>query len=107
VEHPGRAQAVLPQRREDMLPVEMAEDYRSLFFFDPEYGEYTDLVKAADKIAALIKCIEEEKSGNNEFRRAGAEHLELLNKSVLPEVRFFMDKFLPGYRLSLDELHLG
>ncbi|OGU00976.1 MAG: 5'-deoxynucleotidase [Geobacteraceae bacterium GWC2_48_7] len=90
-----------------MLPVEMAEDYRSLFFFDQEYGEYTELVKAADKIAALIKCIEEEKSGNNEFRRAGAEHLEYLNNSALPEVHFFMDKFIPGYRLSLDELHLG
>jgi 5'-deoxynucleotidase len=90
-----------------MLPVELAEEYRALFFFDQEDGDYTDLVKAADKIAALIKCIEEEKSGNNEFKRAGAEHLELLKNSTLPEVRFFMDKFLHGYRLSLDELHLG
>lgn len=89
-----------------MLPPELAEQYEPLFFFDDE-PEYVALVKAADKIAALAKCIEEEKSGNLEFRRAGAEHLENLRNSPLPEVRFFMEKFLPGYRLSLDELKLG
>lgn len=91
----------------DMLPPELAEQYEPLFFFDELGGEYAALVKAADKIAALTKCIEEEKSGNLEFRRAGAEHFELLSASPLSEVRYFMEKFLPGYRLSLDELKLG
>jgi 5'-deoxynucleotidase len=90
-----------------MLPTELAQEYESLFFFDEDGGECAVLVKAADKIAALVKCIEEEKSGNNEFRRAGAEHLEHLSNSPLPEVRYFLEKFLPGYRLSLDELNLG
>jgi 5'-deoxynucleotidase len=89
-----------------MLPPELAKEYEPLFFFDHE-EEYVKLVKAADKIAALVKCIEEEKSGNNEFRRAGAEHLEQLSASPLAEVRYFLEKFLPGYRLSLDELKLG
>jgi 5'-deoxynucleotidase len=89
-----------------MLPPEMAKEYEPLFFFEGD-KEYHALVKAADKIAALAKCIEEEKSGNLEFRRAGAEHLEVLSKSPLPEVRYFLEKFLPGYRLSLDELRLG
>jgi 5'-deoxynucleotidase len=89
-----------------MLPPEMAKEYEPLFFFEGD-EEYHALVKAADKIAALAKCIEEEKSGNLEFRRAGAEHLELLANSPLPEVRYFLEKFLPGYRLSLDELRLG
>jgi 5'-deoxynucleotidase len=89
-----------------MLPPEMAKEYEPLFFFEDQQ-EYVALVKAADKIAALAKCIEEEKSGNLEFRRARAEHEENLNTSLLPEVRFFMEKFLPGYRLSLDELKLG
>jgi len=89
-----------------MLPPEMAKEYEPLFFFDDE-EEYVALVKAADKIAALAKCIEEEKSGNLEFRRARAEHEENLNASPLPEVRYFMERFLPGYRLSLDELNLG
>ena len=90
----------------DMLPPEMAQEYEALFFFEEQH-EYVALVKAADKIAALAKCIEEEKSGNLEFRRARAEHEENLTASPLPEVRYFMEKFLPGYRLSLDELKLG
>jgi 5'-deoxynucleotidase len=89
-----------------MLPPELAAEYEPLFFFEAEQ-EYVQLIKAADKIAALVKCIEEEKSGNLEFRRAGAEHQALLAESTLPEVRYFMEKFLPGFRLSLDELHLG
>jgi 5'-deoxynucleotidase len=89
-----------------MLPPELAQGYEPLFFFDNE-SEYAALVKAADKIAALAKCIEEEKSGNLEFRRAGQEHQESLAANALPEVCYFMDKFLPGYRLSLDELKLG
>jgi 5'-deoxynucleotidase len=89
-----------------MLPPEMAQEYEPLFFFDDQQ-EYVTLVKAADKIAALAKCIEEEKSGNLEFRRARAEHEENLHASSLPEVCYFMEKFLPGYRLSLDELKLG
>jgi 5'-deoxynucleotidase len=90
----------------DMLPPELAKEYEPLFFFD-EQKEYAVLVKAADKIAALAKCIEEGKSGNLEFRRAEAEHFEHLSASPLPEVRYFLEKFLPGYRLSLDELKLG
>lgn len=90
-----------------MLPAELSQVYEPLFFFEEQDQEYQPVIKAADKIAALIKCIEEEKSGNLEFRRAGAEHLENLRKSPLPEVIFFLDHFLPGYHLSLDELHLG
>lgn len=89
-----------------MLPQELAEEYEPLFFFDDE-PEYVALVKAADKIAALVKCIEEGKTGNQEFRRAESEHLEHLSASPLPEVRYFLERFLPGYRLSLDELKLG
>ena len=89
-----------------MLPPELAKEYEPLFFFDDQ-EEYVQLVKAADKIAALAKCIEEGKSGNHEFRRAEAEHFEQLSAGVLPEVTYFLEKLLPGYRLSLDELKLG
>lgn len=89
-----------------MLPPELAGQYEPLFFFE-EDADAAALVKAADKISALVKCIEEEKSGNLEFRRARLEHEENLAASPLPEVRYFMEKFLPGYRLSLDELNLG
>lgn len=89
-----------------MLPPELAKEYEPLFFFDDQ-EEYVCLVKAADKIAALTKCIEEGKSGNHEFRRAEAEHFEQLSSSALPEVIYFLERLLPGYRLSLDELKLG
>lgn len=89
-----------------MLPPELAEQYEQLFFFDDKQ-EYIRLVKAADKIAALTKCIEEGKSGNNEFRRAETEHFAQLSASDMPEVIYFIEKLLPGYRLSLDELKLG
>jgi 5'-deoxynucleotidase len=89
-----------------MLPPELAQEYQPLFFFDDQ-EEYVLLVKAADKIAALAKCIEECKSGNHEFGRAEAEHFEQLSASEQPEVRYFLEKLLPGYRLSLDELKLG
>jgi 5'-deoxynucleotidase len=89
-----------------MLPPELAREYEPLFFFDDQ-EEYVLLVKAADRIAALTKCIEEGKSGNHEFRRAEAEHYEQLSSSAQPEVIYFLEKLLPGYRLSLDELKLG
>jgi len=89
-----------------MLPPELAREYEPLFFFENQ-EEYVKLVKAADKIAALTKCIEEGKSGNHEFRRAETEHFEQLSASALPEVIYFLEKLLPGYRLSLDELKLG
>jgi 5'-deoxynucleotidase len=90
-----------------MLPPELASVYEPLFFFEEQDQQYKPVIKAADRIAALIKCLEEEKSGNLEFKRAGAEHLEGLRKSELQEVIYFLDHFLPGYSLSLDELHLG
>lgn len=90
-----------------MLPPELSQVYEPLFFFEEQDEQYKPIVKAADKIAALIKCLEEEKSGNLEFKRAGDEQLESLRRSALPEVGYFLEHFLPGYRLSLDELHLG
>lgn len=89
-----------------MLPPELARQYQPLFFFEDQ-PDYVALVKAADKIAALTKCMEEEKSGNREFQRARIEHEEFLANSPLPEVAYFMQHFLPGYGLSLDELSLG
>ena len=89
-----------------MLPPELAREYEPLFFFEDQ-EDYVHLVKAADKIAALTKCIEEGKSGNHEFRRAESEHFEQLSASTLSEVIYFLEKLLPGYRLSLDELNLG
>ena len=68
---------------------------------DPEVEE---LVKAADKLSAHIKCIEELKAGNNEFRQAAAQTAAAMDAMRLPELDYFREHFLPSYSLTLDEL---
>lgn len=63
-----------------------------------------DLVKAADKLSAYIKCIEERKTGNDEFLSAEKQTRAILEKSELPELRYFLDHFIPAFELTLDEL---
>ena len=63
-----------------------------------------DLVKAADKLSAYIKCIEERKAGNDEFLSAEKQTRSVLEASDLPEVRYFLDNFIPAFELTLDEL---
>ncbi len=87
-----------------MLPEEMADEYYSLFFKNPDDMNCWKLVKAADRISAYIKCIEELKVGNNEFRKAMETILETIMEIDLPEVRYFMEKFIPSFNLSLDEI---
>lgn len=92
----------------NMLPDDMREAYREIFFPETSGMEYElKLVKAADKLSALIKCVEEEKMGNVEFTSAG----KTLEKSVkdmgLKEAEIFMEEFLPAYHLTLDELNAG
>ena len=77
-------------------------------FTDLMYGSAAerchDLVKAADKLSAYIKCIEERKAGNNEFLSAEKQTRAILDESPLPEVRYFIDNFIPSFELTLDEL---
>ena len=63
-----------------------------------------DIVKAADKLSAYIKCIEERKAGNNEFKKAKEQTYAALCQNQIPALRYFMDRFLDGFELTLDEL---
>ena len=63
-----------------------------------------DIVKAADKLSAHIKCIEERKAGNNEFLSAEAQTRAALEASPLPEVAYFLEHFIPAFERDLDEL---
>ena len=63
-----------------------------------------DLVKAADKLSAYIKCIEERKAGNNDFLSAEKQTREMLDSCELPEVKSFIENFIPAFELTLDEL---
>lgn len=86
-----------------MLPDELRGVYEPLL--SEEYGgDLQAIVKAADKLSAYIKCVEELKAGNSEFRQAAEQTREALEGSPLPEVAYFMERFLPAFELTLDEL---
>ena len=87
-----------------MLPEDLRCDFAPFFFKSEEDEELWKLVKAADKICAYIKCIDEKKAGNTEFDRAAESALEAVNALGLPEAEEFMREFLGGYKLTLDEI---
>ena len=85
------------------LPEGLKSDYRSIIIPDAD-AESLALIKAADKISALIKCTEEVGCGNPEFRTAYSTTKSAVDSLGLPEVRFFCDSFLPAYGRTLDEM---
>ena len=86
-----------------MLPEDMKESF-SPYFFKTQEDEYLwKIVKAADKISALFKCIEEEKSGNHEFSSALCSTKNAIEKMNLPEADAFLEEFMEAYKLNLDE----
>jgi 5'-deoxynucleotidase len=87
----------------DKLPDDLKPTYTPLFFQDEKDMELLKIVKAADKLSALIKCIEENKAGNHEFKKAELATRKMLKKFALPEVNIFMEEFLASYALTLDE----
>ena len=84
------------------LPDDLQDDYQGLLL--PENGEEHQLMKAADRLAALIKCMEELKQGNREFETARQSVETSLREMHLPAVDCFMEEFLPAYEKTLDEL---
>ncbi|MEA5144289.1 MAG: 5'-deoxynucleotidase [Oscillibacter sp.] len=85
-----------------LLPQELRGDYAPLL--REEDGEIRTLVKAADKLSAYIKCQEELKAGNLEFRRAAQQTKAALDEFRLPELTYFMEHFLDSFTLTLDEM---
>ena len=92
----------------EKLPQDLQPAYMDIYKTDntPDDKYMRRLVKAADKLSAYIKCIEEENSGNKEFSTAKKSIEENLNKlkAELPEVKDFIEEFLPAYGKTLDEL---
>jgi len=91
----------------ELLPEQMRDTYRELLC--PEYSDeegrlIKTLVKAADRIAAYIKCMREENSSNKEFSSAKNTILESIERYTLPEIKYFMDNFIPAFGFTLDEL---
>ena len=96
--HPGHAAASLQPAYRDILTM-------------PEEGPEADILKAADRLSALLKCVEEEKNGNREFQKARvAIHRRLQDMcgpdgSRMPEVAYFLRHFADSFEKTLDELN--
>ena len=85
------------------LPTELRPAYEELLIGQTQEALH-DLVKAADKLSAYVKCIEERKAGNNEFLSAEKQSRRALEESGLPEVAYFLEHFIPAFEKDLDEL---
>lgn len=85
------------------LPEDLREEFSGLLDENSD-KELMPLVKAADKISALIKCIEERKAGNTEFREAEAAARKRIREADIPEANIFTEEFLPAYEQTLDSL---
>ena len=97
-----KVEAVASDKLLSMLPDELRADYEPIIKIEDETTK--KLVKAADKLSAYIKCIEERKAGNNEFLSAEAQTRAALDASPLPEVQYFLQHFIPAFERDLDEL---
>ncbi|MCE5343999.1 MAG: 5'-deoxynucleotidase [Eubacteriales bacterium] len=98
-----RIEAMASEQLLTMLPADLRAAYAPYLLPD-EQAYAWKLVKAADRICAYIKCIEENNLGNREFDQARTSVLESIRQSDLPEVAEFMKEFVPSFELSLDEL---
>lgn len=86
------------------LPKEMKAAYKDVLH---EIGEEYEikLLKAADKLSALIKCMEERNTGNLDFDKAYETIKASIEEMRMEEVDFFMDNFLPSYNRTIDEIN--
>lgn len=86
-----------------MLPETLQGEYEKYILPDEQTEEYK-LVKCADRLAAYLKCVEEVKAGNAEFKKAKASIGGELKNSKRSEVEYYLKEFAPAYDLTLDEL---
>ena len=94
-------ESVAEEKLISMLPDYMKKDFSKIYNCSNE--QMRRFVKAADKISAYIKCIEEMKMGNNEFSKAKDATEKLIREMNMPEADVFLDEFIPSFYLSLDE----
>lgn len=94
------------ERLFELLPAELRPGFEDAVFFEERHPELYRYVKAGDKLSAYIKCRTELASGNGEFRRAEQSLRGALDELAAdsPELAYFMEHFLGGYGLTVDEL---
>ena len=97
-----QVERIAGERLLDMLPLALRDSYASLVLEEDE--DCLPIVKAADKLSAYIKCVEEQKAGNTEFDSAAKLSLKALKAMKLPELDWFIKECLPAFSLNLDQL---
>lgn len=100
----GRIEEAARERIFAMLPEPLRAAYRPLLFGDDD-AFHLRLVKAADKLSAYLKCLEELKGGNEEFSHARVAIEGEIEALDMPEVEYFRERFVPSFSLTLDELN--
>lgn len=99
----GRIEKAAQKSILDSLPEDLRAEYKAYVIPDEKSGEYL-LVKAADKISALLKCMLEEKTGNSEFIKAKEATLKSLLSMNCPEAEIFLEEFADSYYMVLDNV---
>lgn len=99
----NKLEEVAGNRLLSMLPPDLRGHYEGLIFPDESTPEWR-IVKAADRICAYIKCLEEKQAGNLEFEQARKTIKKSIDQIELPEVQDFMKECVPGFNMTLDEL---
>jgi 5'-deoxynucleotidase len=98
-----RVETIASEKLLGMLPQELQAAFEPVLVGDVQ-RELHPIVKAADKLSAYIKCIEERKAGNNEFLNAEKQTLAAIHAYELPEAEYFIEHFIPAFEKTLDEL---
>jgi 5'-deoxynucleotidase len=101
----GEIEAMARQRLLEMLPEALRPDFAPLFQPAAEDRDPLQVVAAADRICAYIKCLEERRAGNQEFTEAEKAIRAVIDAWPQPEVAYFMAHFVPSFSLTLDELN--
>ena len=101
----GELEETARQRLLEMLPEELRADFEPLFEPMSQDRECEQVIAAADKICAYLKCLEERRAGNLEFSEAEKTIRARIDAYRLPEVAYFMEHFIPSFSLTLDELN--
>jgi len=98
IEHKAEAELLA------LLPADLREDFSPYVRESGWAPEEKELIKAADRLSALLKCQAEIQAGNKEFEPAAGHILKKLEDDALPEVMYFLEVFAPGYQRPLDNL---
>lgn len=97
-----QVERIAGERLLDMLPEALRASYEPLVLEDDP--QVDKVVKAADKLSAYIKCVEEQKAGNTEFESAAQQTMLTMKEMALPELDWFIDHCLAPFALNLDQL---